>query len=232
LRQLPAAHTPGISDREAYLAQIDGMSVDDAPEEGFVRGNAFLHPTLRLGFEAPADFRLLNDQDGVLGVGRDRSLLYFSCKRESVPGSLADWMRNQLKPTPTDIQATQIGGAEAAIGAKARGSDTGLGQVRYVVVRHDDGVCYFNLLSDGPDRDRRIEALVAAARTFHRLSPTEAAALRPYRVRVLPGSRASAAELAARLPYRDYKMQRLLALNGVDTPAELARRQEIKTVEP
>jgi predicted Zn-dependent protease len=208
------------------------MSVDDAPEEGFVRGNAFQHPILRLGFEAPADFRLLNDQDGVLGVGRDRSLLYFSCKRENVPGSLADWMRNQLKPTPTDIQTTEIGGAEAAIGAKARGSDTGLGQVRYVVIRNDDGVCYFNLLSDGPDRDRRIEILVAAARTFHRLSPTEAAALRPYRLRVLTGNRASAAELAARLPYRDYKMERLLALNGVDAPAELMRRPEIKTIEP
>lgn len=232
LQQLPATRTPGTSDRAAYLALIDGMSVDDSPEEGFVRGNVFLHPTLRLGFEAPADFRLLNDQDGVLGIGRDRALLYFSCKRERVTDTLADWMRNQLKPTPTDIQATEIGGAEAAIGAKARGSDTGLGQVRYVVVRHGEGICYFNLLSDGPDRDRRIEALVAAARTFHRLSPAEAAALKPYSLRVLTGSRASAAELAARLPYRDYKMQRLLALNGVDTPAELVRREEIKTVEP
>ena len=55
------------------------MSVDDAPEEGFVRDNNFLHPLLKLGFAAPRDFRLYNDQDGVLGVGRDRSLLFFSC---------------------------------------------------------------------------------------------------------------------------------------------------------
>ena len=54
--------------------------------------------------------------------------------REPMPGSLADWMRNKLKPTPTDIQATEIDGAEAAIGARPRGSDTGLGQVRYVMV--------------------------------------------------------------------------------------------------
>ena len=142
------------------------MSVDDAPQEGFVRDNKFLHPLLKLGFEAPRDFRLFNDQDGVLGVGRDRSLLFFSCTNEPVPGSLAEWMRNKLKPTPTDIQTTEIGGADAAIGARPRGSDTGLGQVRYVMVRHGDQVCYFNLLSEGPDRDRRIEVLVAAARTF------------------------------------------------------------------
>ena len=120
----------------------------------------------KLGFEAPRDFRLFNDQDGVLGVGRDRSLLFFSCTSEAVPGSLAEWMRNKLKPTPTDIQATEIGGAEAAIGARPRGSDTGLGQMRYVMVRHGDQVCYFNLLSEGPDRDRRIDVLVDAARTL------------------------------------------------------------------
>jgi predicted Zn-dependent protease len=72
LRQLPLARQAGNADRAGYLALIDGMSVDDAPEEGFVRGQSFLHPTLRLGFTAPRDFRLFNDRDGVIGVGSDR----------------------------------------------------------------------------------------------------------------------------------------------------------------
>ena len=59
------AAVTGESARPAYLAAIDGMSVDDAPDEGFVHGRAFLHPKLRLAFEAPADFRLFNDPDGV-----------------------------------------------------------------------------------------------------------------------------------------------------------------------
>ena len=231
LRQTPVTDTPGNSDRAAYLALIDGMSVDDAPEEGFVRANAFLHPTLRLGFAAPQDFRLLNDREGVLGIGQDRSLMYFSCSAERVFGPLDDWMRDQIKPTPTDIQATEIGGAEAAIGARPRGSDTGLGQIRYVIVRHGEGICYFNLLADGPDRDRRIDVLVAAARTFRQLPVAEAASLRPYRVRVVKGP-ASAVGLAARLPYPDFKLQRLLALNGVDDAAAFARLPEVKTIEP
>jgi len=203
------------------------MSVDDAPEEGFVRDNKFLHPLLKFGFTAPRDFRLFNDQDGVLGVGRDHSLLFFSCTKEPMPGSLAEWMRNKLKPTPTDIQSAEIDGVEAAIGARPRGSDTGLGQVRYVMVRHGDQVCYFNLLSEGPDRDRRIEVLVAAARTFRTLSDAEAAALHPYRLRVITPNGASAAQLAQRLPYGDFKMERLLVLNGVDSAAELARLRKL-----
>lgn len=232
LRTLESSRAPGFAGRPDYLAAVDGMSVDDAPEEGFVRGASFLHPTLRLAFDAPRDFRLYNDHDGVLGVGRDRSLLYFSCLDDKVSGHLDDWMRNQLKPTPTDIQAAEIGGEEAAIGAKPRGSDTGLGQIRYVLVRHGDGLCYFNLLSDGPDRDRRIETLVAAARTLRTLTLQEAEALRPYRLRVIAPDGASAAALAARMPYPDHKMERLLTLNGVDQPAELLAKERIKVVEP
>lgn len=230
--QTAATAAAGESARPAYLAAIDGMSVDDAPDEGFIRGQAFLHPKLKLAFEAPRDFRLFNDQDGVLGVGRDRSLLYFSCSTDRVPGRLDEWMRNTLKPTPADIQATEIGGAEAAIGARLRGSDTNLGQARYVMVRHGERICFFNLLSEGPDRDRRIEVLVNAARTFHTLSDAAAAALRPYRLRVIPAAGVSPAQLAARLPYGDLRLERLLVLNGVDTPAELVRLSQVKIVEP
>lgn len=232
LRGINATRHPGTSGRGAYLAAVDGMSVDDAPEEGFVRGPLFEHPTLRLAFSALPDFTLFNDHDGVLGVGRDRSLMFFSCTNEEVPGRLDDWMRNELKPTPTDIHAAEIGGVEAAIGSKPRGSDTGLAQIRYVLIRHGDGICYFNLLSDGPDRDRRIEAMVTATRSFHTLSDAEAAALRPFRLHVISPAGTTAAELAARLPYRDYQMQRLLTLNGVDQPDALMALPQIKTIEP
>jgi predicted Zn-dependent protease len=231
LRTLPGAREAGESGRATFLAAIDGMSVDDPPEEGFVRGASFLHPSLRIAFTAPRDFRLYNDHDGVLGIGADRSLLYFSCKSGTVSGPLDDWMRNRLQPTPTDIQETQIGGAEAAIGARPRGSDTGLGQVRYVIIRRPDGICYFNLMSDGPDRDRRINVLVEATRSFRDLSQAEASALRPYRLRIVPRG-ASAAVLAARMPYPDFKLERLLVLNGVDDPAGLALREQVKIVEP
>jgi predicted Zn-dependent protease len=230
LAGLAAARQAGESGQAAYLAAIDGMSVDDPPEEGFVRGYSFVHPVMRIGFSAPRDFRLVNYHDGVLGIGTDGSLMWFSCKPGQIEGRLDDWMRNKIQPTPTDIQETSIGGAEAAIGARPRGSDTGLGQVRYVLIRRPDGVCYFNLLSDGPDRDRRIGTLVTATRSFHDLSVAEASALRPFRLTVVPGG--PARTLAARMPYPDFKLERLLVLNGVDDAAALSQRAQVKLVTP
>ena len=231
LRSVEAARTPGESNRAAYLALIDGMSVDDAPEEGFVHGTTFVHPVMRLSFTVPEGFKLFNGHEGVLAFGPDRSLIYFSCSAERVEGGLDDWMRDRLKPTPTDIQPIEIGGAPAAIGARPRGSDTGLAQIRYVLIRHGDGVCAFNLTSDSPNRDRRIETLIAAAKSFRALSPPEVTALRPYRLRIVE-RRESARQLALRLPYPDLQLQRLLALNGVDDEAAFDRLTEIKTVEP
>ena len=119
------------------------------------------------------------------------------------PGTLVDWMRDKVKPTPTDIQSTEIGGAEAAIGARPRGSDTGLSQVRYVVIRRDTGVCYFNLVSDSPDRDRRIETMVEASAQLPlpvRRRGGSAAALSPARCAAWTAPRRPSSPRACPMP--------------------------------
>ena len=60
----------------------------------------------------------------------------------------------------------------------------------------------------------------------------QAAALRPYRLRVVPRGGASAAAFAARMPYPDLKLERLLTLNGVDDAAGFAQREQVKIIEP
>jgi predicted Zn-dependent protease len=229
---LPLGGAPGESNQKGYFAAINGMSVDDSPSEGFIRGRSFLHPTLRLGFTVPPGFRLFNDSDGVLAVNRDRSLMMFSCLTTPVAGPLDDWMRNKLKPTPTDIQTLEINGNEAAIGARPRGSDTGLGQARYIVIRQGTRACNFALISEGADQDRQIEAMVQAARTFRTLTPSEAASLQPYRLRIVSPAGSTPAQLAARMPYSDLRMERLLVLNAAQMPADLGSRSEIKIVQP
>ena len=141
-------------------------------------------------------------------------------------------MRNRLKPTPTDIQATEINGNEAAIGARPRGSDTGLGQARYIVIRAGNRVCNFALVSEGAGQDRQVEAMIRAAQTFRTLTPAEAAALQPYRLRIVSPAASTPAQLAARMPYPDLKMERLLVLNAAQAPADIGSRAQIKIVEP
>jgi len=218
----------GEAGRQAYLAAIDGMSVDDARNEGFVRGRRFLHPTLRLAFEVPEGYRILNDSSAVLAIRREHGLVVFSCYAERPSGPLTDWLRRRLRPTPVGLESTRIGDAEAAIADRQGGAE----RVRFVAVRHGEGTCAFNLRARGADRDAEIGRLTDAARGFRALGDSEVAGLRPFRLKIIPIAGVDPERVASRLPYPDLRMERLTALNGVDSALQLPRLRTIKTVVP
>ena len=74
--------------------------------------------------------------------------------------------------------------------------------------------------------------MVQAARTFRTLTPSEAASLQPYRLRIVSPAGSTPAQFAARMPYPDLRMERLLVLNAAQMPADLGSRSEIKIVQP
>jgi predicted Zn-dependent protease len=67
--------------------------------------------------------------------------------------------------------------------------------------------------------------------SLRRLSPEEAAAIRPrviHVVTVAPGD--TVQSLSGRMAYRDYKLDRFLPLNGLGANATLAPGQKVKLV--
>ena len=79
-RRRAAASAPGIgeSDRDRYLAAVDGIAYGDDPADGVVRGRRFIHGRLGVAFEAPEGFSLENTSQAVLGASADgnRRLLF------------------------------------------------------------------------------------------------------------------------------------------------------------
>ena len=58
------------------LAAIDGM-LSDAPDEGFIRGQDFMHPILRFRFSVPEDFKLINSSQAVFAKAPDGAVIKF-----------------------------------------------------------------------------------------------------------------------------------------------------------
>ncbi len=50
----------GMRNRDAYLAQIDGVIVDDDPEQGVIDGRTFTHPELGMQFTVPTGYLMQN----------------------------------------------------------------------------------------------------------------------------------------------------------------------------
>ena len=63
-----------MRNRDQFLAQLEGIYVDDDPAQGVIEGRSFTHPDLRIQFAVPAGYLMQNgtqrgDHQGLGGPG-------------------------------------------------------------------------------------------------------------------------------------------------------------------
>src|SRR5690606_24976213 len=88
----------------------------DDPEQGFVNGRTFSHPTLRIAFEAPQGFTLTNTPSAVLIGGPNNMRAQFGAG--ALQGDLATHASNGLRQV--------LGNANAQVGQVQRSTTNGL----------------------------------------------------------------------------------------------------------
>ena len=73
--------------------------------------------------------------------------------------------------------------------------------------------------------------LASMVNSLRRITPAEAAAIRPRVIQVYSVQRGDTAQtLARRMAYRDYQLDRFLSLNGIASGAPLVPGQKVKLV--
>ena len=167
--------------RAAHLAAIDGMLYGDAPEEGFIRGQDFMHPILRFRFSVPEDFKLINSSQAVFAKAPDGAVIKFDMADAdgSTRSYLTDiWAEGLRLRGIREINSTLYG--VTAIHEQS-------GKIsRLVVLRAGEGRVYrFVMQSPASDFGELDEGFKATARGFKRLSVVEAGKLKPLKIKIL-----------------------------------------------
>jgi len=202
---------PGIGevDRERYLQGIDGMLFGDDRSQGFVRGKNFYHPTLGVAFTVPNGFILDNTADAVLATAPDGTALRFDGANLPVGTALADYIGsgwvNGLDRN--SIKSFSVNGLEAA---SARAEAKGW-VFRIAVIRVGPSATYRFIFANEIDTPGLEQATMETVQSFRKLSPQEAAALKPLRVQLVPVKTGDTVDSLAR------------RMDGVDRPADLLR---------
>ncbi|MGE0152602.1 MAG: M48 family metalloprotease [Reyranellaceae bacterium] len=216
-------------EREAYLAAIDGMVYGDSPEQGFVRGQQFVHPVLGFSFNAPSGYRLFNRSDSVVAQSQNGGLMIFDSQPNA--GSPANYIARVTNGTARNVDTTNINGFEAATGTVRGALNNRPVDIRIVAIRYDANTIYrFRSahVGGGPNT-----AADAAAGSFRRVAGGETSGLQPYRIRVVtvqPGD--TVASLANRMPFPDYRVERFRVLNGLGgAESALTPGQKVKIVQ-
>jgi predicted Zn-dependent protease len=227
-RQFGVQGATGATDRDSFLAGIDGLLYGDTPEEGYVRGNTFMHPGLGISFSVPPNFVIDNSAAAVTATGPGDMAIRFD--GVSVAGSigLSDYVRSGWVAglDASSVRDVTINGYEAATAsANAEGW-----RFSIAVIRANGQI--YRLLTAAPLANTALEPVASAvSSTFKVLTASEKAALKPLHVRVLtvkPGE--TVGSLAARMIGVDRKLDLFRLLNALGPGATVSAGDKVKII--
>ncbi|MXU64851.1 M48 family metalloprotease [Oceanomicrobium pacificus] len=243
VRKAVRAARPGASDgadrgAARYIDTMDGLIYGDAPEQGYVRGQRFSHPTMRFTFAVPDGFAILNSDRTVDadGPGMQRLTLSGDALRSEDMATylgrhwLPAFQREVKSGAPGKISRGEVNGlpmARVTLPIERRGKPA---TALLVAIRHDGRI--FRFVGIAPRDDAAVvRQLSDAVGSFRALSAEEAARLKPYRIRSYTVRRGdTVATLADKLPALPRKQAQFRTLNGLAEGEEPRRGDRVKLI--
>lgn len=228
-----AAGVTGRTNRDPFLNQVNGIMYGDDPKQGVIEGRTFSHPELRLAFDAPQGFYMVNGTravsiNGQGGQGQMATGPY--------SGDLEAYVRNVFNAlagegktlAPTTMKRTTVNGLPAAYGQVRVSS--GSGQVDATVYAYE----FAN------DRAFHFVTVTAAGQSsvfdgmfnsMRRISASAAAAITPRRIEVVTVKAGdTVSSLARRMAFTDSQEARFRVLNALSSSDTVVAGQKVKIV--
>jgi predicted Zn-dependent protease len=217
-----------------FFNAINGLRVGDDPEQGYINGRVFSHPSIKITFEAPTGFSLSNSAEAVNIQGTNNTKGKFA-GGSTLTGSLEDYatagLRTILGQTPAQMgtaQPTTINGIPA-VSMLARATPQG-GQPTDVaiMVYNVNGKGYYFLLV-GPAG--QLNPTFPMTQSLRILSDSEIAQLRPRQLEIVTVRNGDTiASLSSRMAYPDFQADRFKMINAITTDRALVAGEKLKIV--
>lgn len=226
---------PRLNDR--YLGVIDGMLYGDDPDQGLIRDTVFWHPKLKFTFSAPTNYTLMNSAQAVYARGPQGNVVIFTLSSPNSSTSTDQAMRQMWAKFAKDLplsgaERLTVSGMEATTASAVANLQSGPALVRIVTIRYAAEQAY-HFLYVTPEKlvSATSEELRRMTMSFRKLKDDELNKYKPLRLRVVTvKSGDTAASLAQRMAYPDYKLERFLTLNGLSKSDVLKAGDRVKIV--
>ena len=224
----------GLRNRDTFLAQVDGLLVDDDPKQGVVDGRNFLHPDLRLAFTVPDGYGMQNGVRAVSIVGQQGQAQFAGGR---LSGSLEDYLAQafrsvlgqQAQARFTEPRSTTVSGIPALYATARVATQQQQVDLTIIAYRWDSDTAYhFAMITPA---GRGFGPFSGMVQSLRRLTAAQAAAIRPRQIDVVTvRSGDTIASLANRMAYNDLKQERFMVLNGLTSSSRLTPGQKVKIV--
>ena len=223
-----------MRNRDQFLAQIDGIMVDDDPRQGVIDGSTFRHPDLRLRFTVPDGYGMQNGVNALSIVGQGGQAQFTGGSfNGSMPNYIAAAFQavvgQQARVDFTQPRTTSVSGIPAAYSTARVATQSGQVDLTIFAYQWDSNSAYhFALITPA---GAGLGPFTSMVQSVARLSVSEAAAIRPRVIDVVTvGACDTVQSLANRMAYDDLKLDRFRVLNGLAANARLTPGQKVKLV--
>jgi predicted Zn-dependent protease len=223
----------GATNRDNFLERIRGIYVDDDPEQGVIDGRTFTHPDLHIQFTVPVGYLMQNGTRAV-SISGSAGRAQFGGGRYN--GSLEQYVHTALQEVGGNRQLavpaprrTVINGIPAAYTMTRARTNSGTVDLAVIAYQWAPGTIYhFVMMTSAGAGFGPFGQMVSSIR---KISPSEAAAIRPRIIEVVTVRAGDTAQsLASRMAYRNFQLDRFLVLNGLASNAQLVPGQKVKLV--
>ena len=232
-RQTGRAGT-GLHNRDAFLAQLNGVYVDDDPAQGVIDGRTFTHPDLKLQFSVPTGYLMSNGTQAVTIAGSGGQAQFSGGRFDGNMPAYVQRVLYELTEGKTQVQLgplqrTTVNGIPATYTYGQAETSSGVVDVGIFVYQWNANTAYhFVTLTRGGAGLTPFGPMFDSVR---RISPAEAAAIKPRVINVVTLKRGDTWQrLASRMAYRDYQLDRFLSLNGLSSTSPVVPGQKVKLV--
>ncbi|HYW16589.1 MAG TPA: M48 family metalloprotease [Allosphingosinicella sp.] len=239
-RAAQAAAATGIADgalpelEAPYLRELDGLLYGDDPAQGFVQGRRFVHPVMRIGFEAPQGFTLTNSPQAILIEGPDGVRGEFGggpipagglpAYADGLIGALLKGARAEAGPA----EPARINGLPALLVPVLVQTEQGPVEINIAAYDGGDGGAY-HFIMVAPPADSSRAAIGALFASFRLLSPEQAGSLRPRLIRAVRVGPGQTPATFAALMASEHPLDHFMMLNG-RSPGETLKPGELVKV--
>ena len=221
---------PYKSDRDGYLARIDGLVFGDDPRKGYVEQGKFLHPDMKFQFPIPGGWKLANSAAQVVVAHPDGNAgVIFMLESAKSVEAAADEQAAQEGVREFSREAYTLGGNEAL----RMESETSDGHVvNSTFVAYDGRVFGFHGIAPSSAYAGLKRMLELPADGFRPLTDPAALSIQPIVVKIVTVAKASSfVEFARDYPIpagANLTVDGLALLNGIQTGSWLETGSKLK----
>lgn len=221
---------PGIGDtnRNEYLAAIEGITFGDSPDKGSIVGRSFVHPKLRFTFTVPQGYTLQNSRSAVVGVAGDGEAVRFDSAEVPSSMALTDYLKSGWIAglQPETVQPANYNGIEMATGQAATNE-----WVFRVSVARLDGEVYRFIFASKTDTKRFASAAEETLKSFRRATDNDISQIRTTDIELVTArSGDTIRSLAAKMANTGNAFELFLVLNNLYSDDAIVPGQKYKIV--